>query len=165
MHRKTTVYILFMSGATGCLFQTNSSKGRSAAQSHLPLISTSLAAKREFSEHHHGSEADHSQLRHDSPLFAEPPAGASGYRIEAQGAGYCLRYRLRTRAAEFDKTLRDYAQNADILICDAQYTPRSTKGIADGVTAHGKTASTSPATLWLIILCCSTMTRCTMTRP
>lgn len=65
------------------------------------------------------------------PFSLHHPQGATGYRIESHG-------KVITHASDFehghdklDKTLREFAQNADVLIYDAQYTPNeyvSSKG-------------------------------------
>ena len=58
------------------------------------------------------------------PFPLEHPQGATGYRIESNG-------KVITHASDFehghdklDKTLREFAQNADVLVYDAQYTPK-----------------------------------------
>jgi phosphoribosyl 1,2-cyclic phosphodiesterase len=51
------------------------------------------------------------------------PQGASGYRIERDGAVIVHASDLEHGDAKFEKILLDHAQNADVLIYDAQYTP------------------------------------------
>ena len=55
------------------------------------------------------------------------PQGAFGYRIESSGAVVVYASDLEHGHAGLDSVLRDYAQGADILIYDAQYTPEEYK--------------------------------------
>jgi phosphoribosyl 1,2-cyclic phosphodiesterase len=49
------------------------------------------------------------------------PQGAYGYRIEAHGKSIVYATDLEHGDAQLDRTLRDYASGADVLIYDAQY--------------------------------------------
>jgi phosphoribosyl 1,2-cyclic phosphodiesterase len=49
--------------------------------------------------------------------------GATGYRIESEGKVITHASDLEHGHVRLDKILREYAQNADVLIYDAQYTP------------------------------------------
>jgi len=49
------------------------------------------------------------------------PQGAYGYRIEAGDKSIVYATDLEHGDAQFDRTLRDYASGADVLIYDAQY--------------------------------------------
>jgi phosphoribosyl 1,2-cyclic phosphodiesterase len=51
------------------------------------------------------------------------PQGASGYRLERGGAVLVHASDLEHGDKNFDRILLDHAQNADVLIYDAQYTP------------------------------------------
>ena len=57
------------------------------------------------------------------PFPLNHPQGATGYRIESEGAVITHASDLEHGNEKLDKTLREYAQNADVLIFDAQYTP------------------------------------------
>ena len=57
------------------------------------------------------------------PFPLNHPQGATGYRIESEGAVITHASDLEHGHDKLDKTLREYAQNANILIYDAQYTP------------------------------------------
>jgi phosphoribosyl 1,2-cyclic phosphodiesterase len=57
------------------------------------------------------------------PFPLHHPNGATGYRIESPDASIVYASDHEHGNAVADSTLRDYAQNADILIYDAQYTP------------------------------------------
>jgi phosphoribosyl 1,2-cyclic phosphodiesterase len=51
------------------------------------------------------------------------PQGATGYRLEHEGAVLVHASDLEHGDQKFDRILLDHAQNADVLIYDAQYTP------------------------------------------
>ena len=51
------------------------------------------------------------------------PQGASGYRFEANGAVIVHASDHEHGDRELDRVLREHAQNADVLVIDAQYTP------------------------------------------
>ena len=57
------------------------------------------------------------------PFPLNHPQGATGYRLECDGAVITHASDLEHGHSKLDQTLREYAQNADILIYDAQYTP------------------------------------------
>ena len=57
------------------------------------------------------------------PFELNHPQGATGYRIESAGAVIVYATDREHGHARLDSVLREYAQNADILIHDAQYTP------------------------------------------
>jgi phosphoribosyl 1,2-cyclic phosphodiesterase len=57
------------------------------------------------------------------PFPLNHPQGATGYRIECEGAVITHASDLEHGDMTLDRTLREYAQNADVLIYDAQYTP------------------------------------------
>jgi phosphoribosyl 1,2-cyclic phosphodiesterase len=51
------------------------------------------------------------------------PQGASGYRLERNGAVIVHASDLEHGDKKYERILLDHAQNADVLIYDAQYTP------------------------------------------
>ncbi len=57
------------------------------------------------------------------PFELNHPQGACGFRIEAGGAAIVHASDCEHGDPHYDKTLRDFAQNADVLIYDGQYTP------------------------------------------
>jgi phosphoribosyl 1,2-cyclic phosphodiesterase len=91
-------------------------------QPYFPVDFSQVAAKRDFNSLPTGSALKCGSLT-IRPFPLNHPQGASGYRIECNGAVivYATDYEHGNRAS--DNTLREYAQDADILICDAQYTP------------------------------------------
>ncbi|MGC2109268.1 MAG: MBL fold metallo-hydrolase [Candidatus Korobacteraceae bacterium] len=88
---------------------------------HFPVDFDLLAAKRDF------VNISKSPLRRDGlrvetfPL--NHPQDAAGYRIEAHGIVITHASDFEHGDPELDKTLREYAKDADVLIYDAQYTP------------------------------------------
>ena len=57
------------------------------------------------------------------PFPLNHPQGAMGYRIEFNSQVVVYATDLEHGEKEYDKILREYSQNADLLIYDAQYTP------------------------------------------
>lgn len=57
------------------------------------------------------------------PFALNHPQGASGFRLEAEGAVIVHASDREHGHAKLDRVLLDFAQNADILVYDAQYTP------------------------------------------
>ncbi|MBI2820920.1 MAG: MBL fold metallo-hydrolase [Acidobacteria bacterium] len=57
------------------------------------------------------------------PFPMNHPQGVRGYRIESGGAAIVYASDMEHGHHEFDAVVREYAQNADLLIYDAQYTP------------------------------------------
>jgi phosphoribosyl 1,2-cyclic phosphodiesterase len=57
------------------------------------------------------------------PFPLHHPQGAGGYRIESDGASIVYATDREHGHERLDAVLREYAQGADILIHDAQYTP------------------------------------------
>ena len=89
----------------------------------------SVAATRDY------IQVDGSAFSHGSitiyPFPLNHPQGALGYRIESGGATIVHASDLEHGHAELDSVLREHAQDADVLIYDAQYTDeeyRSKKG-------------------------------------
>jgi len=88
---------------------------------YFPVNFELLSAKRRFAGESSGPH-DHNGIRvHQFPL--NHPQGASGYRIEQDGAVIVHASDAEHGNPQMDRILREHAQNADILIIDAQYTP------------------------------------------
>jgi len=83
--------------------------------------SEALSAKREYSEIGSGACRHGSMAIHSFPL--NHPQGASGFRIEAGGSAITHASDLEHGDPRLDRILREHAQNADVLIYDAQYSP------------------------------------------
>lgn len=57
------------------------------------------------------------------PFALHHPQGATGFRIEVDGVVVIYACDREHGNPKFDKLLRECAEGADVLICDAQYTP------------------------------------------
>jgi phosphoribosyl 1,2-cyclic phosphodiesterase len=88
---------------------------------YFPVNFEFLAAKRDFVSLRDGPLRDAGLCVRAFPLHH--PQGATGYRIEAGGVVITHASDLEHGHPELDKTLREYAQDADVLIYDSQYTP------------------------------------------
>ena len=91
------------------------------ATPYYPISFDFLSAARDFSTlaeqpAHHGGITIHAFPLHH-------PQGASGYRMESHGAVIVHASDLEHGDPHLDTVLREHAQNADILIYDAQYSP------------------------------------------
>src|SRR5208282_3784266 len=56
------------------------------------------------------------------------PQGCVGYRIEADGGVFVLATDTEPGSPLHDQALRDLAQDADVMVYDAQYTPEQLAG-------------------------------------
>jgi phosphoribosyl 1,2-cyclic phosphodiesterase len=88
---------------------------------YFPINFGFLPSKRDFREIYRDPIKFGKFQIHPFPL--NHPQGALGYRMESEGAVIVYASDLEHGHGELDSTLREFAQNADILIYDAQYTP------------------------------------------
>lgn len=95
-------------------------EGQMAAP-YFPVRFEFLAAKRKFIELRKAGERAATALIHPFPLHH--PQGATGFRIEINGSVIAHASDVEHGHPTLDATLREYAQDADLLIYDAQYTP------------------------------------------
>lgn len=92
------------------------------AQPYFPVSFSQVSSKRDFNE----IESREVVRVGNLDICAFPlnhPQGASGYRIEADGAVIVYATDYEHGNPQMDSILREYAQGADVLICDSQYTP------------------------------------------
>lgn len=82
----------------------------------------SLLAAREFAEIGDKPEAHGGMTVHTFPL--NHPQGACGFRIESGGAAIVHASDMEHGDPRLDRIVREYSQNADVLIYDAQYSPQ-----------------------------------------
>jgi phosphoribosyl 1,2-cyclic phosphodiesterase len=113
-------HISFISGSSGRPLQ-ETLEGQ-MAKPYFPIDFSQVAAKRDFHQIEAGGVVEVGGMK-IRPFPLNHPQGASGYRIEANGAVIVYATDYEHGVKESDNTLCDYAQGADILICDAQYTP------------------------------------------
>jgi phosphoribosyl 1,2-cyclic phosphodiesterase len=92
------------------------------AKPYFPVNFDQVAANRSF---HLIERGGHVQVGSANviPFEMNHPQGASGYRIEVGNVVIVYATDYEHGSEVHDKILRKYAENADILICDAQYTP------------------------------------------
>jgi len=92
------------------------------AKPYFPVDFDQVAAKRTFTIIEPGSFVDAHGMK-VIPFHLNHPETATGYRIEYQGAVIVYATDFEHGVAKYDDNLRKYAEGADILVCDAQYTP------------------------------------------
>jgi phosphoribosyl 1,2-cyclic phosphodiesterase len=113
-------HISFFSGSTGRPLQ-ETLEGQ-MAKPYFPIDFGQVAAKRDFHQIETGGSIKVGDLT-ITPFPLNHPQGASGYRIECNGVVIVYATDYEHGVGESDSVLCEYAQNANILICDAQYTP------------------------------------------
>lgn len=57
------------------------------------------------------------------PFPMNHPQGAYGYRVEADGCTFVYASDLEHGHAQLDRVVREYAEGADVLLYDSQFTP------------------------------------------
>lgn len=89
---------------------------------YFPVSMELAAAEKDFTELEQETVKIGEIVVQSFPL--NHPQGAIGYRVERDGAVIVYASDLEHGHPELDRTLREYAEGADILIYDSQYTPR-----------------------------------------
>jgi phosphoribosyl 1,2-cyclic phosphodiesterase len=89
---------------------------------YFPVDFGQVAAKRTFTTIQPDEFVECSGMK-IYPFALNHPQHASGYRVEYKGAVIVYATDYEHGVASYDETLRKYAEGADLLICDAQYTP------------------------------------------
>ncbi len=92
------------------------------AKPYFPVDFDQVAARRDFNTIEPGGHVQAGGVK-IIPFPLNHPQNAAGYRIEADGAVIVYATDYEHGHPKLDNVLRDYAQGADILICDSQYTP------------------------------------------
>jgi phosphoribosyl 1,2-cyclic phosphodiesterase len=113
-------HITFLSGSTGKPLQ-ETLEGQ-MAKPYFPIDFGQVAAKRDFHQLEERAAIKVGKMT-ICPFPLNHPQGASGYRIECDGAVIVYATDFEHGVRESDNILVEYAQDADILICDTQYTP------------------------------------------
>lgn len=101
---------------------------------YFPVRFEHMAARRCFLEIHPELRVGDVTI-HTFPM--NHPQGACGYRVERNGAVMVHASDLEHGDPKLDKILIDHAQNADVLVYDAQYTPEEYKSKKGWGTAPG----------------------------
>ena len=89
---------------------------------YFPIGLDQVAAKREFQVIPEGSSMSVVNCT-VTPFPMNHPQGAAGYRIEVGGKVIVYATDYEHGDSHLDSVLLSHASNADVLICDAQYTP------------------------------------------
>ncbi len=113
-------HISFLSGSSGRPLQ-ETLEGQ-MAKPYFPIDFSQVAAQRDFHQIEDRGEVKVGGLT-VRPFPLNHPQGASGYRIECNGVSIVYATDYEHGVAGSDATLCEFAQNANILICDTQYTP------------------------------------------
>ena len=113
-------HISFLSGSNARPLQ-ETLEGQ-MAKPYFPIDLSQVAAKRDFHQIDERGEVKVGGLT-VRPFALNHPQGASGYRIESNGVSIVYATDYEHGVAEADALLCEYSQNADMLICDSQYTP------------------------------------------
>lgn len=92
------------------------------AKPYFPVDFDQVAAKRDFNIIDPGAHVESNGVK-VIPFPLNHPQNAAGYRIEVNGVVIVYATDYEHGHPKLDTVLRDYAQGADLLICDAQYTP------------------------------------------
>jgi len=114
--------ISFFSGSSGLPLQ-EAIEGQ-MTKPYFPIHLDQVAAARDF---HQLADGDGFEIAGVTvrPFPLNHPQGASGYRIESNGSAIVYATDNEPGDARLDDTLLEYADGADILICDSQYTPET----------------------------------------
>jgi phosphoribosyl 1,2-cyclic phosphodiesterase len=117
----TSNSVTFHSGRTGPALQ-ETLEGQ-MARPYFPVDFAQLAAHRSFLEMPAGEVLEVAGVR-VKPFALNHPQGASGYRIESGNSAIVYATDFEHGNHDLDEILLTHSRNADILICDAQYTPQ-----------------------------------------
>jgi phosphoribosyl 1,2-cyclic phosphodiesterase len=112
-------HVSFLSGSPRPLQETLEGQ---MTKPYFPIGFDQVAAKRDFHQIGEGCAVEAGGLT-VRPFPLNHPQGACGYRIESNGVVIVYATDYEHGVKESDATLCEYSQDADILICDAQYTP------------------------------------------
>jgi phosphoribosyl 1,2-cyclic phosphodiesterase len=100
------------------------------AKPYFPVDMSVMAAQRHFSNLDGTPVNLHGAILRAAPL--NHPQGCVAYRIDDDGAAFVLATDNEPGSPVHDKALRDLAQDADVLVYDAQYTPEQLSGEKKG---------------------------------
>jgi len=100
------------------------------ANPYFPVNMGVMGAQRHFSNLDGGPVSMQGATLRSAPL--NHPQGCVGYRIDADGGSFVLATDNEPGSPVHDQALRDLAQDADVLVYDAQYTPEQLAGEKKG---------------------------------
>ena len=97
---------------------------------YFPVDMTMLRSIRRFHDLDYGAMEINGAVIRSAPL--NHPQECVGYRIEADGAVFVLATDTEPGSPFHDRSVRDLADGADVLVYDAQYTPEQLRGMNKG---------------------------------
>jgi phosphoribosyl 1,2-cyclic phosphodiesterase len=100
------------------------------ANPFFPVNMTILRSVRHFQDIDYGSLAVGAAVVRSAPL--NHPQGCAAYRIEADGRVFVLATDTEPGSPLHDRSVRDLAAGADVLVYDAQYTPEQLRSDRKG---------------------------------
>ena len=100
------------------------------ANPYFPVNMGVMGAQRHFSDLDGEPVSLQGATLRSAPL--NHPQGCVGYRIDADGGSFVLATDNEPGSPVHDQALRDLAQDADVLVYDAQYTPEQLAGEKKG---------------------------------
>jgi phosphoribosyl 1,2-cyclic phosphodiesterase len=98
---------------------------------YFPVDLSAMSAAREFSEMAGGDQVAIGQTR-VTACWLNHPQGCLGFRFDTSAGSIVYATDYEAGRREFDATLRELCQGADILIADAQFTPAQLAGNRKG---------------------------------
>ncbi len=90
---------------------------------YFPVQFELLGAQRAFSSFDQGGKSLRGGALHVVPFELNHPQGATGFRLEAGGAVIVHACDHEHGDPRLDRSIREHAEGADILIYDSQFTP------------------------------------------
>lgn len=100
------------------------------ANPYFPVNMSAMGATRHFFELKGGPIKVSEAILSSVPL--NHPQGCVAYRIDADGASFVLATDTEPGSAIHDRSVRELAHGADVLVYDAQYTPEQLAGEKKG---------------------------------
>ncbi|MGH9342414.1 MAG: MBL fold metallo-hydrolase [Terriglobia bacterium] len=119
----------------------------------FPLPFNALTSQLEFHSIEHGKSFDLGDVS-VRPFALNHPQGATGYRIDSEGAALVYATDHEYGEPEIDAGLVRIARNADVLVMDAQYTPEeyvAKKGWGHSSYAHAAEAAIAAGVSKLVL--------------
>jgi phosphoribosyl 1,2-cyclic phosphodiesterase len=97
---------------------------------YFPVDMTALGSTRNFFDRDYSPLDIEGAIVTSAPL--NHPQGCVGYRIEADGCVFVFATDTEPGSDFHDRSVRELARGADVLVYDAQYTPQQLKGEKKG---------------------------------
>jgi phosphoribosyl 1,2-cyclic phosphodiesterase len=98
---------------------------------YFPVDLSAMSAAREFREMEGGDQVSIGQTR-VTACWLNHPQGCLGFRFDTPSGSVVYATDYEAGRREFDATLRELCQGADVLVADAQFTPAQLAGDRKG---------------------------------